>query len=199
MILGVGPRSENYLSPDERRVFRARPKWVAMVKPIVIATGLLIPLKALMLLVDLAGPGVWLITTLLWYAQVAVLFWLIYEMLWWWYDILMVTDKRLMRVTGVFDTHLDEMPIDKITDRSVHQSWVGHWLGYSHTRIESAGQRQSLEYLNYVADPWAFYEAVTKVVVGKKELPPPRHGRKKFGGWPDRPSSDEQSEEWPEQ
>jgi hypothetical protein len=198
MILGIGARSEHYLSPDERRVFRARPKWVAMVKPIAIAIGLLVPLKSVMLVVGLAGPPLWLITTILWYVQVAVLVWLLYEMLWWWYDILMVTDKRLMRVTGVFDTKLDEMSIDKITDRTVYQSFLGYLLNYGYTRIESAGQRQSLEHINYIADPWPFYEAVTKTVVGKSALPPPRRGRKRFGGWPETPDVDEQSKEWPE-
>jgi len=183
---------------DERRVFRARPHWASMVRPAATAALLILVLALLLTATSAAGGALWPVTTLLWYGQVAALGWLAYRVLHWHDDILMVTDRRILRVAGVFSSRMDYMPISKVTDGTVKQTPIGILLRYSYMRFESAGQKQSLEHINFIPHPHALYEAITKIVVGKDDLPPPRKGRRAFGHWPGTPTTGNLSNEWSE-
>ena len=57
---------------------------------------------------------------------------------------------------------------------------------------------QSLEHINFIPHPHALYEAITKIVVGKDDLPPPRKGRRAFGHWPGTPTTGNLTNEWSE-
>lgn len=191
-----GPRPESYVLPDERRVFRARPHIASMAKHTAIATVLILGLWLMMEATSAAGGALWMMTTVLWYAQLGVLGWLAYRTLHWWDDHLMLTDKRIMRVTGVFTSKMEDMPISKVTDRTIQHSFMGILLHYNYMRLETAGQKQSLEHIPYIPHPHALYEAVTKIVVGKDDLPPPRGRGKAFGYWSGTHSTDDISDEW---
>jgi len=69
------------------------------------------------------------------------------------------TDTRLIRVHGVFTTTVDSVYLDQITDSTYHRSFLGHVFGYASLRIESAGQNQSLERIDFIPHPEAVYQA----------------------------------------
>jgi len=66
-------------------------------------------------------------------------------------DRFVITNQRLIRVNGVFDTQRASVPLGRILDITVKISWVGHMLNYGHFVFESAAQVQGLNEIRYVA------------------------------------------------
>lgn len=67
-------------------------------------------------------------------------------------DRFVVTNMRVFRVHGVIDQHMGTMPIARILDISVRQTFLGQLLGYGHFVFESAAQDQGLKQINFVPD-----------------------------------------------
>ena len=66
-------------------------------------------------------------------------------------DRFVITNQRLIRVNGVFDTQRASVPLGRILDITVKKPWVGHMLNYGHFVFESAAQVQGLNEIRYVA------------------------------------------------
>jgi len=62
-----------------------------------------------------------------------------------------ITNQRLIRVNGVFDTQRASVPLSRILDITVKKPWAGHMLNYGHFVFESAAQVQGLNEIRYVA------------------------------------------------
>ena len=65
-------------------------------------------------------------------------------------DRFVITNMRVFRVHGVFNTHLATMPMSRILDISMTQPWDGLLMGYGHFVFESAAQDQGLKQINFV-------------------------------------------------
>jgi membrane protein YdbS with pleckstrin-like domain len=180
----IGRHPEVLLDPSvERRVIRVRRHW-AMLLPVLWQTvGIVLAVFLLSLLV--AGvAGLWLVQSLLWYVAVGVLIRLAWKVLHWWHEVLIVTDKRLMINSGIFETKNSMMPITKVTDMSYLRPFVGQVLGYGTLRVESAAQKQDLETIKYLPRPEEVFMAISELVFGDKKqrrshmLEPPRFSRR---------------------
>ena len=68
-------------------------------------------------------------------------------------DRFVITNMRVFRVHGVFNTHLATMPMSRILDISMSRSLLGQILGYGHFVFESAAQDQGLRDIRFVGDP----------------------------------------------
>ncbi|MFT3886930.1 MAG: PH domain-containing protein [Arachnia sp.] len=68
-------------------------------------------------------------------------------------DRFVITNMRVFRVHGVFNTHLATMPMSRILDISMSRSLLGQMLGYGHFVFESAAQDQGLRDIRFVGDP----------------------------------------------
>ena len=68
-------------------------------------------------------------------------------------DRFVITNMRVLRVHGVFNTHLATMPMSRILDISMSRSLLGQILGYGHFVFESAAQDQGLRDIRFVGDP----------------------------------------------
>lgn len=68
-------------------------------------------------------------------------------------DRFVITNMRVFRVHGVFSQHVATMPLTRILDIAVNQSFGGRVLGYGHFIFESAAQDQGLREIRYVPDP----------------------------------------------
>ena len=66
-------------------------------------------------------------------------------------DRFVITNQRLIRVNGVFDTQRASVPLGRILDITVKSPWTGHMLNYGHFVFESAAQVQGLNEIRYVA------------------------------------------------
>jgi uncharacterized membrane protein YdbT with pleckstrin-like domain len=91
---------------------------------------------------------------------VAVLRWL-WTLLQWWLDRVVVTDQRVFEVSGVLTKNVGSMPLWKVTDMTYRRTVPGRIFGYGAMILESAGQEQALDYLNFLPQSDHFYRTVT--------------------------------------
>ncbi|MGH3978782.1 MAG: PH domain-containing protein, partial [Pseudonocardiaceae bacterium] len=91
--------------------------------------------------------------------------------------------KRFMITSGIIETKISLMPITKVTDLSYTRPLMGRILAYGTLRVESAGQKQDLEKIEYLPRPEEVYDAISELIFGEKgqtrapNLVPPRRRR----------------------
>lgn len=166
----IGRQSNVLLNPAvERRVIRVRRHWAVLIVPLFQTIGIVVVAFVLSKLLSGFGSGLWLVQSLLWYAAVAALIRYAWRVLEWWVEIIIVTDKRFMVTSGIIETKNSMMPITKVTDMSFMRPLLGQVLGYGTLRIESAGQKQDLEYIKYLPRPEEVFHAISELIFGDKK------------------------------
>lgn len=157
---------DEYLLESERRVIRVRLHWASLAWDTFEAAALL----AICVMVSyILPPAGWVIQNVLWYVALAVVLRYAYVVLTWWVERIVVTDKRILMTTGVFTTRVLMMPITKVTDLSYVRTVTGRMLGYGTMIVESAGQIQALNRIEYLPRPEQVYDAISELVFGDKE------------------------------
>ena len=133
------------LEEDERVIDEVRKHWVVSL-PWIGVMALSIP--AFFLMIVARGffwvpllVGFYLLGLGFWKAHVAHM------------DRFVITNMRVFRIHGVFNTHLATMPMTRILDISLEQSMLGKIFDYGHLVFESAAQAQGLRDIRYVAHP----------------------------------------------
>jgi uncharacterized membrane protein YdbT with pleckstrin-like domain len=104
-----------------------------------------------------------------WYAALLVLLRFAYFVIEWWVERIVVTDKRFMITSGVFVTKVAMMPVTKVTDLTYERSLGGRMFGYGTLIVESAGQIQALNKIEYLPRPEEVYDAISELVFGDKK------------------------------
>jgi uncharacterized membrane protein YdbT with pleckstrin-like domain len=161
----LAPREiDEYLLPTERRVIRVRQHWAFMWNHVL--------QTALFLLVLVVAqhylPGSVLIDNVAFYlALVAVARFTVLTILWW-IERIVITDKRVMLAQGFIVHKVGMMPLSKVTDLTFERSLGGRLLGYGTLIVESAGQIQALNRIDYIPRPEEVYEALSELVFGEK-------------------------------
>jgi uncharacterized membrane protein YdbT with pleckstrin-like domain len=156
---------DDYLLDTERRVIRIRRHWAVLLWDIFQAAALL----AICVLVSyLLPPALWVVQNVLWYAALLVVLHFAYKVMEWWVERLVVTDKRFVMTTGVFTTQVLMMPLSKVTDLTYERTVAGRMMGYGTMVVESAGQIQALNKIDYLPQPEAFYDTISELVFGDK-------------------------------
>jgi uncharacterized membrane protein YdbT with pleckstrin-like domain len=167
----IGRHSNVLLNPAaERRVIRVRRHWAFLIKPLAQTVAVLIVAFLSSWLVG-KSPGLWLVQSLLWYAAVMALIRYAWKVLEWWMEVIIVTDKRFMITSGIIETKNSMMPIGKVTDMSFLRPVLGQILGYGTLRVESAGQKQDLETVEYLPRPEEVFMAISELIFGDKSRP----------------------------
>lgn len=161
----LAPREiDEYLLPTERRVIRVRRHWACMAVDI-IQTALLL---LVIVVVQRLLPATVLGDNIMFYlALVAVLRFSVFAILWW-IEKLVVTDKRVMLAEGFIVHKVGMMPISKVTDLTFERSLGGRMFGYGTVIVESAGQIQALNRIDYLPRPEEVYEALSELVFGEQ-------------------------------
>jgi len=136
----------------ERKVLEIRKHWVASSRAlfkIAFATIILMFLVAW-------SPDVWYS----WIGWFALLWWTIYlttRAVWriteHYRDRFIITNQRIVRIDGVVGSDTAMIPLGKVTDITVKQSWLGKLFNYGHMIFESAGQVQGLDEIRFVQNP----------------------------------------------
>jgi hypothetical protein len=183
----IGRHSDVLLNPSvERRVIRVRRHWAILMAVLLQTIGIMTGVFLLSLLVGRVA-DLWLVQSLLWYIALGALVRLAWKVLEWWHELLVVTDKRFMVISGIIQTKNSMMPITKVTDMSFMRPFFGQILGYGTLRVESAGQKQDLERIDYLPRPEEVFLAISELIFGDKKQPrshmlePPRVSRR--GRW----------------
>ncbi len=164
--------ADRYLLSGENLVISIRRHWVTLARPAAETAA-----ACALLLLGLAHTdgesapatlfSVLLVTALLrfgWYwAQ-------------WHVDRFIVTDRRVMLVTGVLTKKVAVMPLRKVTDMTFEKSWVGRLLGYGSFVMESAGQTQALRRVDFLGSPDWVYQRMSLLIFPTVQVRAPAAG-----------------------
>ncbi len=162
--------SDEYLLASERRVIRVRLHWAFLAWDIFEAVALLaVAVMVSDLLPQSDDTVFWMLQNIIWYAALFVVLRFAYLVLSWWVERIVVTDKRVMMTTGIITTKVLMMPIGKVTDLTYKRTLGGRLLGYGTMVVESAGQIQALNKIDYLPKAEQVYDAISELVFGDKE------------------------------
>jgi membrane protein YdbS with pleckstrin-like domain len=117
------------------------------------------------------GTSASFITTLLWWFALIMILRALWRITDWHMDQLMITDKRLLKVSGIFVRKTQMMPLNKITDMTYTRDPIGKVLGYGEFKVESAGQDQALSKLPYIPKPDQLYITLLDMTFGGAPKP----------------------------
>jgi hypothetical protein len=151
-----------YLLPTERVAIKIRRHWAVLAGDtvqsiILLAIGVLI--ARVLDRVDFVE------TVLIWFCVFVVARWA-WKILDWYNETLVVTDKRLLLLTGIFYRNVAIMPLVKVTDLTYHRSANGMAFGYGKFVVESAGQDQALSTIDFVPHPDKLYRQISDLLFG---------------------------------
>lgn len=165
-IFGRNPY-EYLLDPAvERRVIRVRRHWAYLLTKL---TQTFLIVVVTFVLSQVVSDDLWVVQSILWYLAVAALLRFVWSALEWWIELIIVTNKRFMISKGLIVTKISMMPITKVTDMSYLRTAGGRALGYGTLRVESAGQKQDLEKVEYLPKPEAVFDAISELIFGEKK------------------------------
>lgn len=132
---------------------------VVLVRPTAIVFGSLVLIYIVTSVVNYAAP----FTGLLGLVWLGLLFWGIVQWVEHYVDYVVVTQKRVMRVSGIIPG-VAMLPIGRVTDFKYERGILGALLGYGTFILESAGQVQALRELEYVRQPNRVYEVIVSAL-----------------------------------
>lgn len=138
----------SFLLPGERPRVDVVRHWAVLIGPGLRAGAILAPL---FLLWAYTGDGP--LAGLLVIVMLMVLGWFGWRVAEWRHERFLVTDKRVLLVTGLLTRRVGMMPLLKVTDMTYERSWLGRRLGYCAFVMESAGQEQALHRVAYLPQP----------------------------------------------
>ncbi len=156
------PKIDKYLLPTEERVFAVRRHWIALMPTIgLYSTFVIGGLFAMWLFSGTELPEVvatsFVIFTLVWVG------WLVGD---WYVERFVVTNRRVLLITGILNRKVAIMPLIKVTDLTFEQTVWGRMLHYGTFIVESAGQDQALSRIDYLAHPLQRYREVSALLFG---------------------------------
>lgn len=156
------PDTARYLLPTEKAEITIRRHWAVLAGDTVQAV-LLLTLGVLLARVFASVDFMQMVAVYLCVFVVARWCWALYE---WYRETLIVTDKRLLLLTGIITRNVAIMPLVKVTDLTFNRSATGLLLGYGKFVVESAGQDQALSTIDYVPQPEKLYIQISQLLFG---------------------------------
>jgi hypothetical protein len=162
----LAPREiDEYILPTERRVIRVRQHWSVMFNDMVQTALVLFGI----VLLQTYLPRTLVIDNLTWYAALVAVLRLTILVALWWVERIVITDKRVLKSEGILTQRLPMMPLGKVTDLTFERTLTARMLGYGSMIIESAGQAQGFDRIDYMPQPEEIYEALTELIFGDKK------------------------------
>ena len=96
---------------------------------------------------------------------------LLWRIVQWGAERIVLTDQRMVEISGVFTRRVASMPLERMTDMTYRRTLLGRVLGYGEFLVETAGQVQALTRIDHLPRPDEFYRTVTSLM--RNETPPP--------------------------
>ena len=156
-------RARKYLLPRERVIEVVQWHAIRLARPVAIAVALLAPLVIVAANTPVDSDALPVSLALI----AAVLGWLAWQVFEWYVERLIVTDRRIMLVTGLLNRRVAMMPLRKVTDMTFERSFWGRLLGrwgWGTFVLESAGQDQALHRISPLPHPEALYRCVSEEI-----------------------------------
>jgi membrane protein YdbS with pleckstrin-like domain len=164
-------RDTKYLASQERLVMMVRLHWAVLLRVLLETAGAVVLALGVNILFAAQGIDAGLITTLLWYFALFMILRMLWKLADWHFDHLMITNKRLLKVSGIIIRKVQTMPLSKITDLTYNRDPIGRVLGYGEFVVESAGQDQALSRIPYVPRPDRLYQTLIDMTLGGSPSP----------------------------
>jgi membrane protein YdbS with pleckstrin-like domain len=174
---------DRYLLRSEDQVFSVRRHWVSLAS----AAGRLALFWFGGLLVLWLVNSVALLRGLLVAFFIGTLAWFAWVFTDWYVERFVVTNKRVLLVSGIITRKVAIMPLVKVTDLTYEQTGFGRLLDYGSFIIESAGQQQALSRIDYLPDPNLRYHQVSELLFGRYAVQSQDDGT--GGLWPIAPAT----------
>jgi membrane protein YdbS with pleckstrin-like domain len=86
-----------------------------------------------------------------------VMIWVAWRVADWYFDRFILTNKRIMSVSGMITRTVGMMPLLRVTDMKYEQSSLGRLFNYGNFVLESAGQDQALREVKHLPNPNELY------------------------------------------
>jgi hypothetical protein len=164
-------RDARYLGSQERVVMLVPPHWAVLLRAFLEAGGAVVLALGVTIALDTRGSHASVIVTLLWYAALFMNVRLLWRVADWHADHLMITNKRLLRVSGIVLRRVHAMPLSMITDLTYSREPLGRLLGYGQFMVDSAGQARTFSDIKYVASPDRVYVVLLSATFGDAPTP----------------------------
>jgi uncharacterized membrane protein YdbT with pleckstrin-like domain len=110
--------------------------------------------------------------------MLAGLIWFGWNWAQWYTEEFVITDRRVLLITGMIGRRVAIMPLSKVTDLTYERSIAGRLLGYGVFVVESAGQNQALSRIDYLPTPDKLYQDVSTLLFSRALLPPEQRTRR---------------------
>jgi len=143
---------DRLLACNERIVRVAHDHWITLLPSILIDVAIGVVIVGLVVLGSLlAPPWTWLglVLLLVPIGHLAFRLWV------WWNDQYIVTNRRLVQVTGNLNKRVSDTALEKINDILMEQSSLGRMLGFGDIEIIS-GSESGIDVFLRIADPIGF-------------------------------------------
>jgi uncharacterized membrane protein YdbT with pleckstrin-like domain len=143
---------EKLLANNERVVWIVRDHWIALLPTVLVDLAISIVIVGFAVLgIVLSPPWTWFGLLLL----VVPIGHLMLRVWAWWSEQYVVTNRRIMRVTGTFNKQVSDTALEKINDVLMEQSALGRLLGFGDVEIIS-GSESGIDTFRRIADPIGF-------------------------------------------
>ena len=154
-----------HLLPREDKVIAVRFHPAVLIGPAAVVLGGLAIAGLLSTTIARDNGTAMLVIWLVWALLVIRLLFKIWN---WLEDYFVVTSQRLLLATGVLTRTINMMPLSKVTDMRFERSGWGRILGYGKFVVESAGQEQALQTVDYLPYPEQLYLEVCGLIFKDK-------------------------------
>ena len=153
---GANPPSDvgKYLLPHEQEVITVRKHPAVLLAPVAWAV---LGLIAAALLSDTLFRHSSTLTLIIWVVWGLIFLRLLWAAANWYVDYFIITSQRFIEITGLLTRDVAMMPMGKVTDMTFRLPLLGRIFGYGTFILESAGQDQALDNVNFVAYPEQLY------------------------------------------
>jgi uncharacterized membrane protein YdbT with pleckstrin-like domain len=150
---------DRYFSNDERTVMIVRPH-IAILSLMAIKVSIAV-LVAVMVSPVSGASG---LSNIVWVVALYYILRLAWQVLEWINVNVVITDRRIFQLSGVFTRNVASMPLNKLTDLTYRRTLPGRMLGYGTLIVETAGQDQALSEIDYLPEPDRVYRTISSLV-----------------------------------
>jgi uncharacterized membrane protein YdbT with pleckstrin-like domain len=174
---------DKYLIPTETPVVVTRRHWASMLK-VSSLTGLAFLLGVWLLVYtgDSQAMADFAVAVML-----AALGWFGWAWLSWHAEEFVITDRRVLLIDGLLNRRVAIMPLAKVTDLTYRRSIAGRLLGYGAFIVESAGQHQAFNQIDYLPAPDRLYQDVSTLLFSPYSMVNARRNRDPDDDYPTTP------------
>lgn len=156
--------AQRYLAPRERILLTTRRHPVVLAKPLLKWIATLLVMGLVSFVITEGRPIPILDTIVLWLA-LAMTAYFAYRALEWWRTCYLVTDERVLLVSGVLSVNVTAVRLSRVTETSFSRSIGGRILGYGELKLDAAGEQLSLASLKHLPRAAEVYRLVTSLLL----------------------------------